>query len=613
MFDFLKRLGRRATGGKASRQDGCEAKTPEEDLAIAERATAEGDLVHAAFHVGCAVAADPSRPEYVGALDRLLDLAPDPLAVAPLAENNYFGTVAVRAYALARLNRTDEALDLLFQTVRAKPDAGYLPWAVRWLDEARAAGRPVNVTETVAPFFGACITMLDGGAEDVPAEGVARLRRDLPEVARTARELAPNDPVLGMACVAVLRRIGHLPEAARIAREIHDGSPSYHGAIALASVLRQTGDMEGAIQAYLEALEHDPTDLAARLDAGDLSYQIGKLEDAEFYYGEVLAREAYHAWALPSLYAVRHLKTGEDTWEERLRQYAEAHPENGRAKELLQRGFPYFGEYLPDPQDASVNLAAQFYQKWRDGEGPPVAAGNTIRVTVSSLEAPSVLLALRRTIAEMGEATVSVSFGQIQTPDPRQPRAPVDFTLWAYDDNEAHPNVPPPPTHVAEAVARVARMPYSRESWWYAARKAATEAGGADAIPALAATMVHPPARPDDIPWWSWLYRVQIAAAFAIARTEEGWAASQRRRALLSLANGPMDWAVDAAVVALSVIAQEDESAAPEVARLFRDLRQRAPRPGHVCYEFPLLLAVLQMPGLTPRERAEIQKRLREM
>src|SRR5205814_872614 len=104
-------------------------------------------------------------------------VAPDPLALAPLEENNYFATVAVCAYLLERLNRLPEALDLLFQVVFSKPDTPYLDWAVAWLEKPEAA-RP----EAVPPlrqFLAQVAERLPelAGTEGAPAAVLDRLPR----------------------------------------------------------------------------------------------------------------------------------------------------------------------------------------------------------------------------------------------------------------------------------------------------------------------------------------------------------------------------------------------------------------------------------------------------
>src|SRR5262249_42784279 len=128
----------------------------------------------------------------------------------------------------------------------------------------------------------------------------------------------------------------------------------------------------------------------------------------------------------------------------------------------------------------------------------------------------------------------------------------------------------------------------------------------------LLATMVYPPgvARVDRPA--AWVYRVQVAAALVLAHLDGGWEESVRRKALLALANGPMDWTVDAALVALAALARDEEDAAEEIAGLFRALRGSTAADGTVSYYPALLWCSLRLPDLADEERDDLRRRLRE-
>ena len=74
-----------------------------------------------------------------------------------------------------------------------------------------------------------------------------------------------------------------------------------------------------------------------------------------------------------------------------------------------------------------------------------------------------------------------------------------------------------------------------------------------------------------------------------------------------------MDWSVEAAVIALALIGQENGEAEAEIVALYKDLLRNAPRSGYTCYLDTLLWASLQLPHLPPKERSEIQQRLRSL
>ena len=72
-----------------------------------------------------------------------------------------------------------------------------------------------------------------------------------------------------------------------------------------------------------------------------------------------------------------------------------------------------------------------------------------------------------------------------------------------------------------------------------------------------------------------------------------------------------MDWTIDAALVALTTIALDEEDKAAEIATVFRDLLHSLPQGGPVCYYSTLLWCGLRLPGLKPEEYADYRQRLR--
>jgi hypothetical protein len=129
-------------------------------------------------------------------------------------------------------------------------------------------------------------------------------------------------------------------------------------------------------------------------------------------------------------------------------------------------------------------------------------------------------------------------------------------------------------------------------------------------IPQLVCAMVHPPPLPEpgDNPFL-WTYRCQIATALAIGSMapQEPWAQSARRRALLSLAQGPTDWTTDAAVIVLAWLGQRDAAARPDVLAFFQHMQTLVPAEGYTCWEYVLCHAWRSMlpdgdPGRQPLE-----------
>jgi tetratricopeptide (TPR) repeat protein len=587
-----------------------EPLTPEEDAALAEELLYRGDLAHGAARLAAALAAEPHNPDLLALIDRYVDATDDPLALAPLAEGEegtYFGTAALRAAILARTGRVAEGVALLLDVVTARPDVPYLDWALDWLTREPAAGALVPRGNLLS-FFGATLQRFPGTLVEGEAE-----RQELERLLRLG-ELTVGDPdpepMLAYVRVALARKLGRLDEALARAERAYQTYPSYHLASALAEVHRARGDEAACLHWQQTALGHDPDNVATRLDLGDFSFDHGRYDEAARWYEEALQRAPDHPWATPSLYAARHLQ-GAEGWQEKLREFAAAHPDNERAAALTRQGIPFVG-YLPAPQEATLGILNQLADLAARPEGAPKGEVN---VTLSALEAPSARLACRLGLAALGlDVDVRFDIPSIQQPDPRLPRGEVRYQVWKYRE-EKKPSgkqlttepvaaVPEPLPAVASAVAEVARSTYDRPSWLTAGAELVRRCR--PRVEDLLGVMAHPPALPQEISAPLWVQRVQVAAALALAgfESEVSWPQSRRRQLLLDLANGPMDWTVDAAIIALTATAQAEPAVISELTELFLKLLQEQPRPGHVCYEYALVCCFQQLAGLPPDLRA---------
>jgi tetratricopeptide (TPR) repeat protein len=88
-------------------------------------------------------------------------------------------------------------------------------------------------------------------------------------------------------------RLSNKPkEALSFIGDAHAASPSYFTAIALAAARGALGDREGSIAAHEDALRFRPGDIAALLDIGDQSLELGRVDKARGSYNAVLERES---------------------------------------------------------------------------------------------------------------------------------------------------------------------------------------------------------------------------------------------------------------------------------------------------------------------------------
>ena len=245
---------------------------------------------------------------------------------------------------------------------------------------------------------------------------------------------------------------------------------------------------------------------------------------------------------------------------------------------------------LPEPGEALINFFRNI-----EKQGKPA---KSVKLELSSIEAPSARLAVRLyQIEKTGTADVEFKIESIQQPDPRIPHQAIAFTVWEYSGMEPRTAFPHPPEMVSRRVGEIAASAYSRDGWADQGRRAARELGPNSADDLLA-VMVHPPVRRDPFVAWVWLQRVQIASAFVLSNIDSGWEDSIRKRCLFSLARGPMDWTVGAALLPLSYIAEEEPEHAESIGELYYELLMAFPTAGFIPYEFALLWCISRLLSL---------------
>ena len=113
----------------------------DEDYAAAARAALSVDNHPLALEQAAAAASlRPLHEPHVRLLDEAIAATKGPLQALELkAGGTFFGMVAARGRALARLNRTGEALDCLFQAATFAPTTPFVLWGVPWVAHAREA------------------------------------------------------------------------------------------------------------------------------------------------------------------------------------------------------------------------------------------------------------------------------------------------------------------------------------------------------------------------------------------------------------------------------------------------------------------------------------------
>jgi len=126
------------------------------------------------------------------------------------------------------------------------------------------------------------------------------------------------------------------------------------------------------------------------------------------------------------------------------------------------------------------------------------------------------------------------------------------------------------------------------------------------AFDVLSSVTAGPPPQPEKWMAWNWIRAVQFAATLVLSKWDGGWVGSVRRKALLSLARGPVDWTTEAAITALGQVCREETlpaEAKEEIVAVLRELANALPDRGHCCYPYALAAAVMRLPFPTEQLR----------
>ena len=565
-------------------------------LQAGRQALAAGNLKQAAAHVAGVLGVDPRRKNALGLLDQIIKTAgTSALQLAPVDGKEVdYATAAVRAYILAKRGQFTDALDLLLQVVLARPDLPYIDWAIALVKHPQSSG---------AIALGRVEWFLAKVVEQFPQlarEGRPTLDK-LALFLQAVKGSQAYDGQFLFLGAAILRRLGEMERALEFAQEACEIDPGYNSVVAVANVYRDQGEVDEALKFYRRALRAQPEDVAVRLDMADMLWDVRRLDEAEALYREVLDRERQHAWALPSYYALRYDKEIDPKWKEKLDKYAASHPDNQRAQELAQRFSPYFGTYLPPPGDSLISIANDIAE-FIIAEPKKAPKDGQVQAELPFLEAPSARLAFDLQMAALNNTTTfDCTVATIPKPDPRKPRTAVEYLLWKYKGTTPMPAVDPPSEQVAAAVGKIAVRDYDFDDWWQVAGQLAAKLGP-DRVDQLLGVMVHPPLPPEGMPAWLWVQRIQFAAAYTIAQIDTGWNGSLRRKVLLDLANGPMDWTVDAAVVALTALALKNRAARPDVQQLIVGRMEDTPEEGYICYREALFHCAMKLSEAMERQ-----------
>ena len=576
-----------------------------DDLTIAARAFKDGDTKHAMHHLSGAIADNPEDSRPLTLLDEIIAQTRDPLSLAPVdPKGAYIGMVAARAHILQHTKNYSEAFQMFLQMEQLasrEMNVSFLPWAFRWLKnpdslKALEPDRLLNLLGVILKRF----------PQDPMPPATCAVLAPMLEIMEEARRLHPSQALWLATGSMLLRRMNHSDRALEWVEQSIRCGGGYNACVAKAGIFRRKGDADNAVAAFREALTHQD-EPKVQLDIGDIYFEHKRMGEAAAAYQTALDTNPQDPWALPSFYFVKHQLEPASGWDAKLRQYSHTHPGNDRARFLARGDKPYekYVDYLPEPQEATINVLRQILEKSKGKLG-----GGSVKMKLSHIEAPSAFLAFDLQMAALGAGIkLNLEIGQIPTPDPRQTRGDKRYQAWnfprglfGFKGTAAEKAQKPPPLKVQHVLADVAAQPYARELWLERCAEIGRKAGADQALDLIAA-MTFPPPLPSGEAAWLWLQRVQVAAALSLAFVDSGWKDSLRRKALVALFHGPVDWTVSAAILALTEIALSEERARDEVKTLFIAQFDFIPKGGFCTYQDALVCNLLRLPNLSSQER----------
>ncbi|MFO0940001.1 MAG: hypothetical protein U0930_04475 [Pirellulales bacterium] len=265
---------------------------------------------------------------------------------------------------------------------------------------------------------------------------------------------------------------------------------------------------------------------------------------------------------------------------------------------------PYLS-FLPEAEEASINILRQLAENLADGQE---LNGGSIKVTVSFIEPPSIDLATDLFLKSLGlQLTINRTVSKVPKPDPRKSKA--KFPLWKYGmfSKQAKPAVVAPDNRLISACAELASQPYDFDGNWLAAELISKQFA-IDAIKPMLAVMVHPPLVRNGTPAWVWVQRVQLAAAQCVACIEMQRSVRIENSILIDVLQGPIDWVIDAAMIALMQRARKENLDSEWLGHQFFNLMNRLPTSGYWSSLKVALHCVLLLPNLDPNAEAEVQQ-----
>src|SRR5579883_1193110 len=263
------------------------------------------NLAHGANHLSSLLSFDPGNKEWIELLEQYIAAEPDVDALIPRKKELYYSTEAMRAYIWHKQGKFGEAVNLLANVANAKPDSRYLEeWALSWLEPN---GAVESLPEKVGWLLFSVVLNRFPECQMATLRRVNEAKRWACVAERFFKSHPTEEDAMLMVRAGLFRKAGMFEEAEALVQADLARRPNWHSATALGLILRQKGDPQAAEIAFKRALELDPTDITARLEAGDTFFEKELWEPALGWYESALKMDPRQEWALPSAQFCRYM------------------------------------------------------------------------------------------------------------------------------------------------------------------------------------------------------------------------------------------------------------------------------------------------------------------
>ncbi|NUU24855.1 MAG: hypothetical protein HOV68_25620, partial [Streptomycetaceae bacterium] len=375
------------------------------ELAMARLALDDGETAHAAVHIANALFCEPALPEAHEMLGVLAGRTPRG-GVDLYGPDEQGGMFAGSAAALAHLQASagdyDEAVSGLAQVAAHEPHRAWAASA-EWLAPELA---PRLDPEAFARSVLRMAQLLDNPVAE-------EHRTQLEPFARLARAMVAAHPTHGMllwAGSSFMRRVDALGEAVDWAFRAWTRDRSLEAAIMLGNAWRRVGREADTEKLWASVLRNHPEDLDLHVDLGELIAGQGRYDEGLGWIERALAIDPEHAKAAPAAHGVRWARDRDIAHLIALIDHLRLHPDHGYAHELIARACagPWL-RHVPYPTEALTNTLRQLLDQVEPGEAD-------ISISLSALEPPSALLAVRSVFPRFGLTVQSVPEPDLRTP-----------------------------------------------------------------------------------------------------------------------------------------------------------------------------------------------------